>query len=1205
MKSVVDFMKTQNRQFDKRSGSALILVVVVTVLLAVVGVMFLMISRAGETQSGAVVQSKDLSAAVDTVVNRINDVLVDDLFGQKLANPSNLASWKRDEAMLNGGTAPVDKLNVFSDEPWDIPGHSGAGHATQSIDPGSNGEIDKTVAIGSNDDIWLPGQMDDYWLASLEPVYANWGPDGVSNTPDDEYMWPHITDLWGQLQGTTDSLYYQRFTPNDHIYYQNTRMQWIDPDRTDNAAHNYHGWGTSALWDKWQVSAYNVKTKVIQPKDRMDIIAVNVNSSGSFPAAWGNADPAHVNPFGARADADGDGVADSRWVQVPGLSTSRGEPVYAAVRIIDNCAMLNLNGAHCFYQEPYNQPSPRYIDDVTPKEPVSPFLKPWFYNAADYAGNVSYHNNTQGTGRYLTEINYLPFLRGSDNFASGDNWYNLMLARRLYKVNASGDPVPFSFLPRESHLYFMNVETPSPFYGFFNIGDELELRNRYMLTSPAEARFERTDAANYTLDANGGDYGCLETPVTTAADLFAWNIKINPENFDKWNSSGFIPSTANLYAFRYDRRHISTFYSFDRTLRDGQPPLSYNQLRTDFWTPQQIAATKQSIFWYPLLYSELKDAGRTPTQIVNAQRLFWPVGPVTTDIASPDELLKGTSGRPFNNVETRRRILHLLFAFREYFYQQNGNDLNKAALSAAQVVANLIDYADDYSVNDDNSGNQDGKVDSQGPFYSPPFSVAGNSIDYGRQANIDCTFITEQTIQNMIVEISGGTVAAGTLPFGLDTTDVVFGYERQPFISEVYARRNISGGLDAFAVELLNPYADALPLVRADASFSQNEDAWRIRTADGTVDQPIADVYFQIPAYNMDHQTPGRYVVSHSGSITLGSGPLVPATRFAVPALLNVQSTDTLQLLRPAPKWVKDNLGIQFVVVDEVSAADLTDLLGNNGENAKKRDDTKWRFVYPKYVLQKSEDSTYVNTLGQPNTITKTVPEEFQLAAANGQLSPARLHELETLSIHGGGKPDDPNSAITIKIADPNSIRFFDFAEDPNSAKALNYVCAMNRPHLGSLPGRININTAPVHVIAAAIPPTLIDPDVANGPIQPTAFSAQRLAQGIVNYRNMNGPYKKVSDLLNLPIFEKYVTTSPVDVGSKSIQDDIEERHWILSNLANKFTVRSDTFTAYILVRLGTDGPQRRMIAIFDRSQVWDMNDRPRLVALHPVPDPR
>ena len=43
------------------------------------------------------------------------------------------------------------------------------------------------------------------------------------------------------------------------------------------------------------------------------------------------------------ADADGDGVADAKWFQVPGVMTSKGKPFYAAVRIIDNGGMLNLN----------------------------------------------------------------------------------------------------------------------------------------------------------------------------------------------------------------------------------------------------------------------------------------------------------------------------------------------------------------------------------------------------------------------------------------------------------------------------------------------------------------------------------------------------------------------------------------------------------------------------------------------------------------------------------------------------------------------------------------------------------------------------------------------------------------------------------------------------------------------------------------------
>jgi len=71
------------------------------------------------------------------------------------------------------------------------------------------------------------------------------------------------------------------------------------------------------------------------------------------------------------------------------------------------------------------------------------------------------------------------------------------------------------------------------------------------------------------------------------------------------------------------------------------------------------------------------------------------------------------------------------------------------------------------------------------------------------------------------------------------------------------------------------------------------------------------------------------------------------------------------------------------------------------------------------------------------------------------------------------------------------------------------------------------------------------------------------------------------------------------------VVNDLRERDIIFQRISNLVTVRSDVFTAYILVRLGRDGPQKRMIAIFDRSNVFDGNQRPQLVALHPVPDPR
>jgi len=71
------------------------------------------------------------------------------------------------------------------------------------------------------------------------------------------------------------------------------------------------------------------------------------------------------------------------------------------------------------------------------------------------------------------------------------------------------------------------------------------------------------------------------------------------------------------------------------------------------------------------------------------------------------------------------------------------------------------------------------------------------------------------------------------------------------------------------------------------------------------------------------------------------------------------------------------------------------------------------------------------------------------------------------------------------------------------------------------------------------------------------------------------------------------------------VADDFEERDLIFARISDLVTVRSDVFTAYILVRIGRDGPQKRVIAILDRSGVTRDGGKVKIIALHPVPDPR
>jgi hypothetical protein len=151
--------------------------------------------------------------------------------------------------------------------------------------------------------------------------------------------------------------------------------------------------------------------------------------------------------------------------------------------------------------------------------------------------------------------------------------------------------------------------------------------------------------------------------------------------------------------------------------------------------------------------------------------------------------------------------------------------------------------------------------------------------------------------------------------------------------------------------------------------------------------------------------------------------------------------------------------------------------------------------------------------------------------------------------------------------------------------------------------GRINVNTAPAFVLAQL--PWMQYEDAA----------ALQKARAIVDYRDSHGPYRSIGDLMQVdalcaPGFDQkdnQHTDAPrgPDMTPDTARDDFEERDLIFTRISNLVTVRSDVFTAYVLTRIGTNGPQRRVVAILDRSQVNSARDKVRIVALYPVPDPR
>ena len=258
------------------AGSALILVVVLTSLLAIVGVMFVMAARVNRIATSAISENKELNFAVETIIAEIS---------QKLA--------------------------------LDVPGAAGKEYYD------------------------YPGQYD-RWLASLEPY---------------------------------------KHGANDY------RWRWI-----------------SDVYDKWGATPPELQAEIID--DHQPNVAT-----------------------GDKADADGDGVADSKWIELDDITSSKGKPIYAAIRIIDNGGMINVNTA---YEFDANDPTVTGID-----------------------------------GSKQTQINLAALRRGTTKPFS--NLDNMRKGGEIWDLDRYIDEV------------IWRIEEPDGLWTPFDISDELKLRNRYIL----------------------------------------------------------------------------------------------------------------------------------------------------------------------------------------------------------------------------------------------------------------------------------------------------------------------------------------------------------------------------------------------------------------------------------------------------------------------------------------------------------------------------------------------------------------------------------------------------------------------------------------------------------------------------------------------------------------------------------------------------
>lgn len=370
-------------------GSALILTVVLTSLLAIVGVLFLMASRIDKMATTAVADNRQLGFAVDSVVAQISETLARDVPGA-----------------ANGP------------EYYDYPDSS------------------------------------DAWLADLEP-------NGVkisTDANDYEYSWRQVSDLTGKLGGR----------------------------------------------------ARNVHLRVIGERD--SVVDINV------------ADP------NTNADADGDGVGDALWFTIAGMATNKGDPIYAAVRIVDNGGMLNVNTG-CGFNPDVDQP----ITEVD--------------------GHTQLHVDAASMSETPGDMPALLKCRA-------DPGGTIDAALRSKLAAQAADKLTYE----TQVIWGFGDASATGSYTPFDLSDELELRYRYLLNQQdISTRVEKWGAF---------ESGVLKTPVETGGvDLDTWYLRatgVSP------TVNGIVDVNA-IPDSRYAYRHIATTYNLDRILTPR--PVSQQEIR--------------------------------------------------------------------------------------------------------------------------------------------------------------------------------------------------------------------------------------------------------------------------------------------------------------------------------------------------------------------------------------------------------------------------------------------------------------------------------------------------------------------------------------------------------------------------------------------------------------------------------------------------
>lgn len=442
-----------------------------------------------------------------------------------------------------------------------------------------------------------------------------------------------------------------------------------------------------------------------------------------------------------------------------------------------------------------------------------------------------------------------------------------------------------------------------------------------------------------------------------------------------------------------------------------------------------------------------------------------------------------------------------------------------------------------------------------------------------------------------IVDHRDPDAAVTTLTVGPKT---FYGFEAQPFINEIAFRISSSNAHDSsnnyFAIEFYNPFRVDIPL---------SDFRLELRDVNDTLIHTVKLTGYVISAESRFVITNNSEATSQFGIASListGGGKEDPNLVLAEYSLIS-EDPPTYELSERYDIHLRRiiNSGratpVEQLYLDRQRTQDDWFTWSEVMDNSRFycRDDGKGNYIYQNL-------SSATNTLGATNG-TSGLRRNYNITnSVDSFISPGEIARVLTIAPSA-----DPNDMLGVKLEpEPAEGQIRVDLLNPVYADIFQYLTVIDPTDYGlpatetRIKGRININTAPWFVIAQL------------------PWMEPAVAQAIAAYRDtVSEAFDSVAELMYVPQMAYYATDAldldrrPDFTPADGAVDDFEERDIIFSRISNLVTVRSDIFTAYILVRIGVDGPQKRVIAIFDRSGVHSPSDKVRIIAVHPVPDPR